>query len=147
MAAAYLSLTMGDDYGRTTSRRFEMIQQSTIGEYITAIEAFLTQLAAVTDLSVIRADLVVLAAGTAFAVTAGANVDVGATFSGLVEDGDGKKASMKVPGIKASLVSADGSVPITGAVAAWLGNFEDGEDWQLSDGEYIEAWIKGALDR
>ena len=147
MAVAQLSCTLADAYGRTTHRVYEMDTIVLLADYIIAAGAFKTALAAVTDLQLVRCDLVLPGIVEGFAVTAGANVDVGATFSGYIQDGDGKKASMKLPGIKASLVDADGSVDITGAIATWLGEFEDGEDFMLSDGEQIDAWIKGTLDR
>lgn len=142
-----LSVTLVDDYGRTTHRVYEMEPQALLADYITAAEAFLTALEAVTDLGCVRADFLIPLASAPFAVTAGANVDVGATASGWIVDGNGKKASMKLPGIKASLVSDDGSVAITGATATFLAEFEDAADFDLSDGEQIESWIRAALDR
>jgi hypothetical protein len=147
MAVAILSLTLGDDYGRTTTRKYEIDEQVDLTAYAAVITSFLAALQAATDLSCVRADLVLPGFGTGWAVTAGANVDVGATFSGYIEGGDGKKASIKLPGIKASLVDPDGSVPLTGATATWLTEFEDGEDFMLSDGEQIDSWIRGTLDR
>jgi len=147
MAAAYLSCTLQDSYGRTTKRVYEMDSQLLLADYDTAATAFGLALADVTDLALIRADLIVPAIIPGFAVTAGANVDVGATFQGLVVDGNGKKASVKLPGIKAALVDSDGTVEITGDIATWLAEFTDGEDFMLSDGEQIDSWIKGTLDR
>lgn len=147
MADAWLSVTMVDDYGRTTKRLYEMDEQADLATYGSVITGFLTALAAVTDLGVVRADLLLPGIVAGFAVTAGANVDVGATFQGFIEGGDGKKASLKLPGIKASLVYDDGSVAISGAIATWLAEFEDGEEFMLSDGEQIDSWIRGALDR
>jgi len=143
----YLSVSMIDSMGRTTKRTYEMDTQATLADYITAATSFVGALEDVTDLGAIRVDLVITALVEGFDVTEGANVDVGATFSGLIEGGNGKRASMKVPAIKASLVNADASVPITGVVAAFLGEFEDGEDFKLSDGEQISSWLKGTLDR
>jgi len=143
----YLSVSMIDSMGRTTKRTYEMDTQSTLADYITAATSFVAALEDVTDLGAIRVDLVITALVEGFDVTEGANVDVGATFSGLIEGGNGKRASMKVPAIKSSLVNADASVPITGVVAAFLGEFEDGEDFKLSDGEQISSWLKGTLDR
>ncbi|MCK5292680.1 MAG: hypothetical protein KAR39_11780, partial [Thermoplasmata archaeon] len=81
-----------------------------------------------------------------FAETAGANVDVGATASGWITAGQ-KKASMKIPGIKAALVGSDGAVAISGATATFLALFEDADVFNLSDGEQIDTWIRCALDR
>lgn len=143
----YLSLTLADDYGRTTKRILQMGTQALLADYVTAAGAVVEDLEDVTDLALVRADLVIDAIVSGFSVTEGANVDVGATFSGFVEDGNGKKASTKVPGFKASLVDDDGTVPITGDTADYLANFEDGGYLMLSDGEQIETWIRGSLDR
>lgn len=142
-----LSITMNDAYGRQTNRRYEMETQVDIATYGLVADAFIAALQAVTDLGVVRADLILRSISSGFAVTAGANVDVGATFSGYLAAGGGKKAAMRLPGIKASLVDADGSVPITGVTATWLGEFETAGDFELSDGETISSWIRGALDK
>jgi hypothetical protein len=97
----------------------------------------------------VRADLIYKAAGTPFAVTEGANKDVGATFSGLVEAGNGSKASAKVPGFKASKANADGTITLTEAdVEDWLELFVEDTPHTLflSDGETIDYWLRGTLD-
>jgi len=144
---AFLSVTLQDDYGRLTRRRYEMDEQSTLADYITAATSFIGALEDVTDLGAIRVDLVLEAIVSGFAETAGANVDVGATFTGNVYGGNGKRASMKLPGIKMSKVDPDGSVPLTGDIGTWLAEFENGEDFMLSDGEQIDAWVRGVLDK
>jgi len=142
-----LSCTMVDAYGRTTHRVYGMEDQALLADYVIAAGAFLTALEAVTDLGLVRADFIIPLASPEWGVIAGANVDTGATASGWISLGGGKKASMKMPGIKAALVAADGSVAVSGAVATFLGEFEDAEDFNLSDGEQIETWIRAALDR
>lgn len=142
-----LSMTLNDAYGRETHRRYEMETQVDILTYQTVADAFSAALQAVTDLGLVRADLILQGITAPFAVTAGANVDTGATFSGYIDGEDGKKASMKLPGVKPALVDADGSVPITGAVATWLASFETAGAFKISDGETIDSWIKGALDK
>jgi len=144
--AIKLSLTLDDAYGRTTKRVYGMEDEALLANLQTSGAAFITALTAVTDLGCVKANFIIPLTDPAFAETAGANVDVGATASGWVTAGM-KKASMKIPGIKATLVDADGSVPITGVVATFLGLFEDAANFNLSDGEQIEAWIRAALDR
>lgn len=141
-----LSVTMDDAYGRTTTRVYGMEDEALLANLQTSAGAFLTALEAVTDLGVVKANFIIPVTDPAFAETAGANVDVGATASGWVEAGM-KKASLKVPGIKPALVGSDGSVAITGAVATFLALFEDAADFNLSDGEQIDTWIRAALDR
>ena len=144
------SLTLVDDYGRLTRKVLEAEQVALLADQITAMENVINQLEDVTDLGLVRADLVYVGAGTPFAVTEGANVDVGGTFSGYIEDGNGKKASTKVPGIKASLVNEDGTISIdNAAVEDWLELFVEDtpNSLFLSDGETIDYWISGSLDR
>jgi hypothetical protein len=137
---------MVDDHGRTTHRIFEMATQTLLADFEVAAQAFCTALQAVTDLGLVRADFIIPVVDPSFAVTGDANKDVGATASGWVQDGNGQKASKKWPGPKYSLVDADGSIEITGAVATFLAMFEDGNDFELSDKSQIATWIKATLD-
>lgn len=141
-----LSVTMEDAYGRTTTRVYGMEDQALLADYITASTSFLAALEAVTDLACVKASFIIPLADPTWDVVAGANVDSGATASGWVDAGQ-KKASMKIPTIKPALVGSDGTVAITGAVATFLAEFEDAADFNLSDGEQIESWIRAKLDK
>lgn len=141
-----LSVTFDDAYGRTTNRVYGMETEALLADLQTNAAAFITAVTAVTDLGCVKANIIVPVTDPTFAETAGANVDVGATASGWVDAGM-KKASMKIPGIKASFVAADGSVAITAAIATFLALFEDAAEFNLSDGEQIESWIRASLDR
>lgn len=147
MPRAVLSVTMVDDHGRTTHRRYGMATQTLLADFETAAQAFFTALAAVTDLGVVRADFIIPVVDPSFATTADSNIDTGGTASGWIQDGNGSKASMKLPGVKYSLVDSDGSIPITSVIATWLAMFEDGNDFELSDKEQIASWIRMALDK
>jgi hypothetical protein len=143
-----LSLTLLDDYGRTTKRVIEMADMATVAEYVTAAAELVAELDDVTELGLVRVDLIRKAITTGFAVEVGANVDVGATISGYIYGGNGKKASLKVPHIKPGMVDPDGTIDLTDVdLAAYLALFENGADFFLSDGEQIDTWIKGTLDR
>ena len=144
----YLSLTFMDDYGRTTVRRVEIEEQNALLDYSTLATDVTGKYNAITDLALVRTDLVLNMGDTA-AVVAGANVDVGATFQGLLSGGENKKASLKIPGIKAAFVGPDGTIDITQAeIAAYLDEFLTvGGDCLLSDGEQIESWLSGRLDK
>jgi len=129
---------------------YEALEVALKADQITALENFLTQYQAVTDLACIRADIILTGAGTPFAVTAGANVDVGATFSGTLYAKGSAKASLRLPGIKAAKVSADGSVDIAEAdIEDWLELWVETtpHTMLLSDGDTIAGWISGSLDR
>ena len=141
-----LSVTYDDAYGRTTTRVYGMETEALLADLQIAAAAFITAVTAVTDLGCVKATILIPVTAPTFAETAGANVDVGATASGWVEAGM-KKASMKIPGIKAALVDSDGSVTIDAVVAAFLALFEDAAAFNLSDGEQIDTWIRCALDR
>jgi len=123
-----------------------MEEVTTLAQMQTDAAEFLAALEAVTDLGCVKATISFEVTSPEFAETAGANADTGATASGWITAGQ-KKASMKIPGIKASLVAADGSVAITGAVATFLALFEDADVFNLSDGEQIDTWIRASLDR
>lgn len=141
-----LSLTLDDAYGRTTKRVYGMEDEALLANLQTSAASFLTALEAVTDLGCVKGNFIIPVTSPEFAETAGANVDVGGTVSGWIDAGM-KKGTMKIPGVKASLVGSDGSIAISGAVATFLAFFEDADDFNLSDGEQIESWIKATLDR
>jgi hypothetical protein len=148
MAYDKLSLTLADAYGRTTKRVVEIGSEDTRAEMVAAAAAFSALLEAVTDLQLVRADWIVQAVDAGFEVTSGANVDVGGTVSGFLTDGNGKKGSLKIPGIKAALVQADGSLDLTDEdLAAYLAQFEALGNCYISDGESVASWIKGVLDK
>lgn len=144
--AIKLSLTLDDAYGRTTKRVYGMEDEALLANLQTSAASFLTALEAVTDLGCVKANFIIPVTSPEFAETAGANVDTGATASGWIDAGQ-KKGSLKIPAIKASLVGSDGSVAISGATATFLAFFEDADDFNLSDGEQIETWIKATLDK
>lgn len=144
--AIKLSVTMDDAYGRTTTRVYGMEDEALLANLQTSAAAFLAALEAVTDLGCVKANFIIPVTSPEWAETAGANVDVGATFSGWITAGM-KKGSLKIPGIKPALVAADGSVADAGATATFLNEFESAADFNLSDGEQIDTWIRGALDR
>lgn len=141
-----LHVTLDDDHGRITHKTFGMEEVTTLAQMQTDAAALLTALEAVTDLGCVRARISFEVTDPVWAETADANIDTGGTFSGWIDAGM-KKGSMKIPGIKYSLVGGDGSIAIAGAVATFLALFEDAAVFNLSDGEQIESWIRGALDK
>lgn len=144
----YLSMVFIDSYGRHTNRKYEVETQTLKADYGTLATAFAAEIEAISDLGLESVTLL-RPLGVSHAVTAGANVDVGATFNGLLSGGEGKHASIKMPGIKAALVDPDGSIPIDDAdVDAFLDRFLTAAgDFLLSDGEQMASWTRGALDR
>jgi len=118
-----------------------------LADYVAAVTAFAAALEDVTDLGLVRADININVPALTFAAVADSNVDVGATASGWLDTATPKKASAKIPGIKMSLIASDGSMPITGVVATYLALFETDAGFNLSDGEQIDSWVKGSLDK
>jgi len=141
-----LSLSLVDSKGRFTKKVIPMETQSLLADYIAAADALVAALEDVTDMGLVSADLLIPVPAAAFAATAGANKDVGATASGLVYDGEGQKASIKWPHPKAALVDADASIPITGVVAAYLALFEHSADFDVARDKQIDTWLKATLD-
>lgn len=141
-----LHLTLDDAYGRTTHRTYGMEEVTTLAQMQTDAAELLAALAAVSDLGCVKASISFDVTSPEYAETAGANVDVGATASGWITAGQ-KKASMKIPSIKAASVGSDGTVAIAGVVATFLALFEDADVFNLSDGEQIDTWIKCTLDK
>lgn len=144
---AKLSATFVDSKKRTTKRTFGMEDQVLLADYVTAATAFLAAFGAVSDLGLVKANFIIPLTGLGTSAVALSNIDTGGTFSGWLDTVDPKKASTKIPGVKDALVGADGSIAITGAVATYLAEFETAADMNLSDGEQIDNWIKGALDK
>lgn len=144
----FLSCVFIDSRGRHTNRRYEVETQTLKADYGTLATAFAAEIEAITDLGLVSVTLL-RPLGVSFAVTANANVDVGATFNGLVTGGEGKQASIKMPGFKMALVDGDGSIDLDDAdVAAFLDRFLTAAgDFLLSDGEQMASWTKGSLDR
>ena len=144
---AKLSCTLLDAYGRTTNRVYGMETQTLLADYVTAYGAFLTALEAVTDLGLTKCDLIIPVTGAGWDPIALANKDTGGTASGYIDSDLGKKASMRIPGVKLSTVAADGSIAIATVIATFLACFETAGDFTLSDGETIESWIRATLDK
>ena len=140
------TLRMQDSFGRIYSKEIETDTQ-VLATAQTEIDAFLTVLAAMTDLGVLSVKYSYRDGTQGFAVTAGSNRDVGATFQGLNQVGGG--VALKVPGIKSSLVGAQGTIDLAqGAVAAVLNYYlTAGGSFTLSDGDTVESWVKGTLDK
>jgi hypothetical protein len=139
---------MIDAQGYTTNKRIELATQVDPADYLVVADQLATDLAAVTELQIIKLQVIIPVAGPPYGLV-GANsyVDKGCTITGLVDGGGGKKASVKVPSPEAGFVNPDGSILLTGAMATFLAHFEAAGDCLLSDGEDIASWIRGLVDR
>jgi hypothetical protein len=149
--AAFLHVQFIDGFGRTTSKHVELTDQLLLSDYVVNAEAWMNAVLAITDLNISSA-YIRLDDGLDIPTQdpTGSNVDVGATFSGWIGGVVGKKASHKVPGFKLSKVGAQGVIDLADVdVAAYLDLMGDPPDnkVRISDGEYIETWIQGTLDK
>jgi hypothetical protein len=128
-----------------------MTDQILLADYVNNANALLTALQAITDLEIVRADIIMSGEATLpGADPTGSNVDVGATFSGLAGEAENKRIGVKVPGITLSYVDPDGTIDVSDPdIAAFLDLFGDPPDnkFKLSDGEYVETWDRGTLDK
>jgi len=118
-ATAWLSMTLVDDDQRRTTKVVQMEVQALHATQVSAATAFVAALEDVTDL-------------------------------GELYDKNGAKASFKVPGIKSSLKDGVGGIPIDAVpVAALLAFFVNATpfDYLISDGETIDHWLRGTLDK
>lgn len=145
----YLSMTYEDDYGRTTKRLVQIESEALLADYVAVAAVFGAAVEKVTDLGLVRMDLIIPMTAEGFAVTAGGNLDVGATFVGWTDATPPHKAVTKLPGIKATYVAGDGTIDIANAdIEDYLEQFiEASGEALLSDGEHITAWLRGTLDR
>lgn len=150
--AGFLSITMVDGFGRTTSKRIEFQDHALLVDYVLEANNFMSDLAVVSDLQIVRADMVINDGLTLPETNpAGSNVDVGATFVGYVYGGEGDKAVFKIPGIDLSYVDSLGNIDVADEdIESLLARFVHGDDsvgFYLSDGEEIATWIGGTLDK
>lgn len=148
MIAPYMTLTFEDHHGRRTKKLVQMQTQATLVDYQAVITAFAAALDTVVDLALVRIDLTVPATGT-FAEDDPSNVDVGATFSGVLYNKQGQKASFKIPGIKPAYADSSGNIDVADPdIEDALELFVNATpyDLYLSDGETIDHWVSGSLD-
>jgi hypothetical protein len=144
-------MTLIDGFDRTTTKRVELTDQVLWADLLTNAETYMTNFLAVSDLNIVKAHVQTDDGLTVPSQDpAGSNIDVGATFSGYIGDAAGKKASHKVPGFPLAKVGPQGVIDLTDAdVAAYLDLMGDPPDnkVKISDGEWIETWISGSLDK
>jgi hypothetical protein len=140
------TLQMRDAHGDIYQKEVETDTQ-VLADAITEIQAFLLVLAQITDLGVASVRYSFRDSTGAFAAQAGSNRDVGATFQGLNTVGDA--VVLKIPGIKAAKVGAQRAIDLADVdIAAVLAYYATaGGSFSLSDGDTVDSWVKGTLDR
>lgn len=139
------SMTLIDDYGRKTIKRIESTE-TVLATALTSFGAYADDLQALTDCQLTKITYRSISTAKTFAVTSGANVDVGATFRLLLDNG--KEGAHKIPSFKISLVGANGVIDCTAqAITDYFANFLTGGTMRLNDGNYVVSVLSGQLDR
>lgn len=141
-----LSVTLLDDSERTTTKKYKVFDAVDYAGALSLAALFVTDLAGITQCGVVSYALttVVPVGG---AVTANSNLDAGATFSLFIGGVPGKKGTNKVPAPVFSIIAAGGAIDMTDVIVTdYAANFTSGFVL-VSDGETVDSFIKGKLDR
>lgn len=139
-----VSMTLVDDYSRTTNRRFEGTA-TTLAQSETDEGNLATDLFAVSDMGRVKTSYSTDVAETD-AAGAGANLDAGGTLH--VRLNDGTVYPLKIPAIKPSLVLSSGQIDIdAAAITDYVANFLSGGAFRVGRGRYVTAILSGELDR
>lgn len=144
MPAYDLSLTLYDAYHTKPTTRSFKIFAADFAAAQTAVEAFVPDYQAVTELWITESRLTDTETYTGV-VGARANKDEGMTLSVRLVN-ENKKAIVQVPGPIAGIRNSDGTIDLTEAVmTAFMAHYTDGTIL-VSDGEEVEAFLGGKLD-
>lgn len=139
------TMTLVDSYGRLTTKRVETTDALLAGAQ-SSVGSLATILNSLTDLELLRVTYSEVDDAAAFAGAAGSNVDVGATFKVVLDDG--ALAPYKIPGFVAAKVGGSGGIdPADVDVAAYFALFATGGTLRMSDGEAVDSVVSGQLDR
>lgn len=139
------TLIMRDSYGDIYRKEMET-RVTVLADAQADVTAFLALLDPCTDLEVASVTYSFRDSTQQIAGVAGSNRDIGATFEGLNQDGE--TVILKIPGFPAAKVGAQRAIDLTDLdVAAMLADYETAGNFYLSDGEIVDSWVKGTLDK
>lgn len=145
MTTYMAQVILTDDYGRQTRKSYQSQDFIDFPTAMVALTNLVTDLQAVTELGVVRTYLTEETV-IAEAPASGANIDAGMSLT--VVKADTKKATIKVPAPPASVINPDGTVDLTAtAITDFVGNFQSGGGWTVSDGEIVTSVVKGSIDK
>jgi len=140
----YINVTWLDDYGRTTTKRYES-NRTLLADCLTDAAALIAAMADISDAGVVKFEVLDIVAN-AVSAQSGANVDVGASLHCTLNNGKGY--SLKVPMIKASLVGTGGAIDVSDEdIATFTALFETGGHFRMSEGNYLVTCNSGELDK
>ncbi len=141
-----LAVTLQDDHERTTTKRFKVFDAIDYAGALALAALFATDLAAISQCGIVKYTLAT-EVSVGGAITAEANLDAGATFSLFIGGVPGKKGTNKVPAPVAAIIGAAGVIDMTDVlVVDYAANFTSGFVL-VSDGETVDSFISGKLDR
>lgn len=143
-----ISVKLIDDYGRTSTKRLELatdVAATAITDAVTVAEG----LAAASDCGLLSCTVLFDAAVTPTSATSGGNLDAGASIQGLLTGTPAKYATLKVPAPLAAYINSDGTIDLANATLKTFLDFytEAVIKCDISDGETVDSWVKGTLDR
>lgn len=138
--------SLSDAYGRVTTRSF-IFEAADFANASTLMGTFTTAYQGVTELHLFESRLVE-EENIAGAPVGGSNVDEGMTISAQLAT-PGKKASIQVPSPVAAIINVDATIDLTDALMIALeGQYTKSTPFvTASDGETVDSFIKGTLDR
>ena len=138
-----VTLSLVDDYGRTTSKRYS-VTDALAADALTSVGALITDLLALSDIGTQKHEIT-LRTVAANSPQSGANKDVGMTLHCVLDNA--KVYPLKVPCPKAAVINADGTIDIEDSkVTDFVDNFLTGGKFRISEGNYITEILYGELD-
>jgi hypothetical protein len=143
-----ISIKLIDAYGRTSTKRVELATD-VVATAVTDAPLVATALATASDCGLVSCTILVDSGATPTTPTAGGNLDAGVSIQGLLAGTTGKYATLKIPAPLAAYIDPDGSVDLANAtLKAYLDYWTEAViKCLISDGEEVDSWIKGTLDR
>lgn len=138
-----ISITYVDDYGRTSTRRYENTR-TTISDAAADAAALIAAYGAIGDLGVAKFEISQMTPQSV-SPGSGANLDTGGTVHAVLENA--RQYAAHIPGIKAAVVNPDGSLDLGDSdLLAYLALFETAGHFRVSEGNYFVTYRYGELD-
>jgi len=142
--AFLINITWLDDYGRTTTKRYEN-NRTLLADALTDAAALIAAMADISDAGVVKFDVQHTVANPV-AATAGANVDVGGTLHCILDNAKGY--ALHVPMIMAAKVGPGGVIDVSDAdIITFTDLFLTGGHFRMSEGNYLVSVESGELDK
>lgn len=141
-----LTVKLEDDHERTTTKKFKVYDAIDYAGALSLAALFITDLAAISECGVVGYSLAT-PVSVGGSPAADANLDAGATFSLYIGGVPGKKGVNKVPAPIPGIIGAAGVINMAATeVTDYAANFTSGFVL-VSDGETVDSFISGKLDR